>query len=211
MPELRELLSVSRLLPVVTVHSAEQAVRVATLLEEQGIRIMELTLRTPVALAAITAVRARRPDFIVGAGTILDRDQLLASRRAGAQFAVSPGLDPHMLESAASHGIPLMPAVMTPGEAMQARSRGYQILKLFPASVAGGCEWLRAVSGPMPGLSFCPTGGITAENAGEYLSQANVVCVGASWVAPMQLVRDENWGEISARIAAAAALISHSC
>jgi 2-dehydro-3-deoxyphosphogluconate aldolase/(4S)-4-hydroxy-2-oxoglutarate aldolase len=158
--------------------------------------MLEITLRTPVALDAIKAVAAALPQACVGAGTVLNVEQLHAERDAGAQFAVSPGLTPALAEGAHGAGISLLPGVATASEAMAALEAGFTFLKFFPAQAAGGVPMLKSLGGPLPQLRFCPTGGIDAALAPSYLALPNVVCVGGSWVVPKDAVAGGDWGRI---------------
>lgn len=204
--ELATLLSAAAVLPELSIDDPERAVPLAELLLAEGLTVIEVSLRSPNALEAIQAIRKALPALQVGAGTVMSGQDIDAARQAGAQFAVTPGFDEAVLRFAIHLEVPLIPGIMTPGEALRARSMGFEALKLFPASAAGGIEWLRAVAGPMPELLFCPTGGIDADNAGAFLALPNVACVGASWLAPPQLLRGENWAEIRCRIQHAARL-----
>ncbi len=204
MGEFRQTLQRAAVIPVVTLDRAEHALPLARTLFDAGLDVLELTLRTPAALEALALIAEAMPGVTVGVGTVLDPRQLQAARVAGARFAVSPGLDPALLHAARSFDIPLLPGVMTPSEAMQARALGCDLLKLFPADVAGGIAWLRAVAPVLPELAFCPTGGVDAANCAAYLAEPNVLCVGGSWVAPRRLIAAADWAAIG-RLAAQAA------
>ena len=182
--DIGEILARAPVIPVLTVAKLEHAVPLARALVAGGLGVLEITLRTPCALAAIAAMRAAVPDAIVGVGTLTRPEELAAAERAGAQFGVSPGFAPEL--AAAAHGVryPLLPGIMTPSELMAARRAGFTALKLFPAQQAGGIGMLKALGAPFPDVVFCPTGGITRESAPEYLALPNVACVGGSWVAP---------------------------
>ena len=155
---------------------------------------------------AIRAVAAEVPEAVVGAGTILNPEQFEEAVSAGARFIVSPGTTPSLIDAAASSPVPLLPGAITPGELMAAAERGYSLLKFFPAEQAGGAAFLKSLVSPFAGIRFCPTGGIGAGNAADYLSLPNVICVGGSWVAPDGLVAEGKWDEIEALAAAAAKL-----
>ena len=172
--------------------------------------MLEVTLRTPVALAAIEAIRKQVPEAIVGAGTVTRPFELNQAIAAGAVFAVSPGLTGELIAAARNASIPLLPGVMTPSEAMAARDAGFSRLKLFPAQQAGGIGMLKAMAGPLPDLKFCPTGGITPETAADYLRLPNVVCVGGSWLAPEAALASGDWRAVEKLAAAATALASPS-
>lgn len=193
---LRALLGNVPVIPVLVVDDVEHALPLARALVAGGLPVLEVTLRTAVALEAIERM-ASVPGAVVGAGTVLSPADLDAARRAGARFAVSPGLEPALSEAAAASDIPLLPGVMTPSEAMAARARGFTFLKLFPAAVAGGVGFLKALGGPLPDLIFCPTGGIGADTFRDYLALSNVHCVGGSWVAPASVLRDGDWGRVT--------------
>jgi 2-dehydro-3-deoxyphosphogluconate aldolase/(4S)-4-hydroxy-2-oxoglutarate aldolase len=193
-------------IPVLKIATAEDAIPLARALAAGGLPAIEITLRTPAALAAIRAVVADVPEAVVGAGTILNARQFADAAQAGARFIVSPGLTPQLVEAAAGSDVPLLPGAITPGEIMTAAEAGYSLLKFFPAEQAGGTAFLKALASPFAGIRFCPTGGIGAENAGDYLALENVICVGGSWVAPDALLRAEKWDEIAALARAAAGL-----
>lgn len=183
-------------IPVLTITRIEHAVPLARALVAGGLPVLEITLRTPVALQAITEISAQLPDAMVGAGTVTRPDQFGQAREAGAQFAVSPGFDPILSTAASDAAMPYLPAVVTGSEIMQAIRHGHEMLKFFPAQSSGGCPALRAFAGPFSDIRFCPTGGITAENLADYLALPNVICVGGSWVAPPSLVSKGDWGAI---------------
>jgi 2-dehydro-3-deoxyphosphogluconate aldolase/(4S)-4-hydroxy-2-oxoglutarate aldolase len=207
---LDEILSAGPVMPVIVLKRLEDAVPLARALVAGGVRVLEVTLRTPVALAAIEAIRKQVPEAIVGAGTVtrpFDLDQAIA---AGAAFAVSPGLTGGLIAAARNAPIPLLPGVMTPSEAMAARDAGFTRLKLFPAQQAGGIGMLKAMAGPLPDLRFCPTGGITPETAADYLRLPNVICVGGSWLAPEAAVANGDWRAVEKLAAGATALASQS-
>ncbi|WP_454738188.1 bifunctional 4-hydroxy-2-oxoglutarate aldolase/2-dehydro-3-deoxy-phosphogluconate aldolase [Cupriavidus necator] len=183
-------------IPVLEFHSVDEALHVSEALVTGGLPLLEITLRTPVALEAIKAVAAALPQACVGAGTVLNVEQLHAVRDAGAQFAVSPGLTPALAAGAQGAGISLLPGVATASEAMAALEAGFTFLKFFPAQAAGGVPMLKSLGGPLPQLRFCPTGGIDAALAPTYLALPNVVCVGGSWVVPKDAVASGDWGRI---------------
>lgn len=183
-------------IPVLEFHSVDEALHVSEALVTGGLPLLEITLRTPVALEAIKAVAAALPQACVGAGTVLTVDQLHAVRGAGAQFAVSPGLTPALAAGAQGAGISLLPGVATASEAMAALEAGFTFLKFFPAQAAGGVPMLKSLGGPLPQLRFCPTGGIDVALAPSYLALPNVVCVGGSWVVPKDAVASGDWGRI---------------
>lgn len=193
-------------IPVLVVADWKQAVPLARALVAGGLPVLEFTLRTEAALDAVRAVAAEVPDAIVGTGTVRTPAQLEASAEAGAVFAVSPGGSPRLLDAAAEHPLPLLPGAVTASEVMALEERGYTRQKFFPAVAAGGPSVLKAFSSPLAGVVFCPTGGIRAHTAADWLSLPNVACVGGSWVAPNEAVASGDWDRITALAAAAAAL-----
>jgi 2-dehydro-3-deoxyphosphogluconate aldolase/(4S)-4-hydroxy-2-oxoglutarate aldolase len=193
-------------IPVLTVERTADAVPLARALVKGGLSVLEITLRTAVALDALRAIAAEVPDAVLGAGTVLNADQLDQARRAGARFLVSPGCTRPLAEAAKSSGMPFLPGVQTVSEAMVLSDQGFRLMKFFPADQAGGLGWLKAVAAPLAGLSFCPTGGIGADTAASYLALPNVACIGGSWVAPRDAVGSGDWQRIERLAAAAGAL-----
>jgi 2-dehydro-3-deoxyphosphogluconate aldolase / (4S)-4-hydroxy-2-oxoglutarate aldolase len=193
-------------IPVLTIERAADAVPLARALAKGGLPVLEITLRTEAALEALRLIAAEVRDAIVGAGTVLNSAQLEQARRAGAQFAVSPGCTSALAQAARSSGLPFLPGVQTVSEAMALMEQGFRLLKFFPADISGGLGWLKAVAAPLAGLRFCPTGGVTAETARAYLALGNVACVGGSWVAPKGAVAAGDWARVERLAAAAAAL-----
>lgn len=204
--ELLKIMQGQPVIPVLKIDRLADAVSLARALARGGLPAVEITLRTPVALDAIRAVAAEVPEAVVGAGTILNPEQFEEAVSAGARFIVSPGTTTSLIDAAASSPVPLLPGAITPGELMAAAERGYSLLKFFPAEQAGGAAFLKSLASPFAGIRFCPTGGIGAGNAADYLSLPNVICVGGSWVAPDGLVAAGKWDEIEALAAAAAKL-----
>ncbi|MER2534815.1 MAG: 2-dehydro-3-deoxy-phosphogluconate aldolase [Rhizobiaceae bacterium] len=204
--KLLALLDGQPVIPVLSIARAEDAVPLARALAAGGLRAIEITLRTPVALEAIRRAAEEVPEAIVGAGTILDAKQFEQAAQAGSRFIVSPGLTPQLAEAAAASAVPLLPGAITPAEIMAALEAGLDFLKFFPAEQAGGADFLKALASPLAGVKFCPTGGVTAGNAATYLSLPNVVCVGGSWVAPGDLVKAGDWTAIEALAREAARL-----
>ncbi len=192
-----DLLHRARVLPVLKIDSVEQAAPLARALNAGGLSVLEVTLRTETALESIRRIAAEVPEVTVGAGTVTRPHEIGAVRDAGGSFAVSPGLVPELARAAQDSDLPLLPGVMTPSEALAARDHGFNILKLFPATVAGGIPLLQALSGPLPDLAFCPTGGIGDSSFRDYLALPNVVCVGGSWVAPKAAVAAADWNRIT--------------
>lgn len=201
-----EIMRASPVIPVIALDDIRHAVPMAKALVAGGIRVLEVTLRTPHGLPAIRAIREQVPEAIVGVGTLTHQAELAEARAAGAAFGVSPGLTSALIEGARSSGLPLLPGVMTPSEVMRAREAGFYQLKLFPAVPAGGVGMLNAIAGPLPDVTFCPTGGISQENAPQFLACKNVACVGGSWLTPKNVVQAEDWKQITELAAAASAL-----
>ena len=193
-------------IPVIVVDRLEQAVPLAMALVAGGVLVLEVTLRTPVALAAIEAMARAVPEAIVGAGTLRCAADARAARDAGARFAVSPGYAREIGAACRDAGLPLLPGVATAGEVMAASADGYDFLKFFPASAAGGVPMLKALAGPFPDIAFCPTGGISAETAPQYLALPNVRVVGGSWLTPADALHAGDWARITQLARAAAAL-----
>ena len=182
--KLIEMLCLGPVIPVIVIQDVERAVPLARALVAGGVRVLEVTLRTPAGLPAIRAIAREVPEAIVGVGTLTDADEFAAARDAGAQFAVSPGLTPALVDAARASGLPWLPGVMTPSDVIAARAAGLRQLKLFPAEQAGGLGMLKALHGPFPDVLFCPTGGVTPNTAPQFLALPNVPCVGGSWLTP---------------------------
>src|SRR3954449_8033599 len=201
-----EIMRTSAVIPVIAIDDIEHAVPLARALVAGGIRVLEVTLRTVHGLPAIRAMAKHVPDAIVGVGTLTQAEEFAAARDAGAVFGVSPGLTPALIAAAKSSGLPLLPGVMTPSEVMAAREQGFRQLKLFPAVPAGGVGMLNAIGGPLPDITFCPTGGISIETAPQFLACKNVACVGGSWLTPKAAMQKGDWGRITELAAAACRL-----
>ena len=195
----------SPVIPVLVIESVDEAAPLALALREGGLPVLEVTLRTPAALDAISAM-ARVPGVRVGAGTVLSAHDAARAKAAGAEFVVAPGATPGLVAASVAQELPLMPGAATASEVMTLQERGYSMLKFFPAEAAGGTRMLSALTGPLPRVRFCPTGGIAAEGAPDYLRLRNVVCVGGSWIAPPQMVAARDWQGITALARAAASL-----
>lgn len=193
-----ELLRVGPVIPVIVIDRIDDAVPLARALVAGGVRVLELTLRTPVALQAVSAIAHEVEGAIVGVGTITRAEDFVLSIQAGALFGVSPGLTPELIAAARDSGLPLLPGVMTPTDVIAARGAGFTELKLFPAQQAGGIGMLKALGGPFPDVTFCPTGGITAASAAEFLALPNVACVGGSWLTPADAIAKGDWNRITA-------------
>ena len=186
------------MIPVLTIERAEDAVPLARALVAGGVRVLEVTLRTPVAIDAAKAVIAEVPEAVVGIGTILNANDLARAEALGASFGISPGATPDLLQAAAASGLPFAPGIATASELMQALAHGFGLVKFFPAEQSGGIKGLRALAGPFPDVLFCPTGGVGEANAAAWLAEPNVVAVGGSWLCPAADIRSGNWEGISA-------------
>lgn len=193
-------------IPVITLENPEHALPLAEALVSGGLPVLEITLRTPHALAALTTIKRAFPDAIVGAGTVLGRAQFQQALDAGAEFIVSPGFTQELLACAKSTVVPFLPGVNTPSEIMQLLAHGIGAMKFFPAEAAGGVAMLKALGAPLPQALFCPTGGITPGNARDYLTLSNVACVGGSWMVTKELVNAQRWDEVRSLARAAAQL-----
>jgi 2-dehydro-3-deoxyphosphogluconate aldolase/(4S)-4-hydroxy-2-oxoglutarate aldolase len=203
-----ELLGSTPVIPVLTIEDAAHAVELARALAGGGLRLLEITLRTDAALAAIRRIADQVPEAVVGAGTVLDPAQLEDALKAGARFLVSPGSTDELLAAAAEGSVPLVPGCATASEAMRLRAAGWTFLKFFPAEPAGGIPYLKGLAEPLPEIRFCPTGGVNPGNARAYLGLKNVACVGGSWVAPKAMVEAGDWQGIKELATEAAALRS---
>ncbi|GAA8869801.1 bifunctional 4-hydroxy-2-oxoglutarate aldolase/2-dehydro-3-deoxy-phosphogluconate aldolase [Helicobacter pylori] len=192
-----EILQISPIVPVVVIEDLKDAVPLAQSLIEGGIPIIEVTLRSSCALEAIELIAKNVPEMRVGAGTILNSAQLEQAQNRGAEFLISPGLTPSLLEHAKKKDMPLIPGVSSSSEVMQALELGYSALKFFPAEYCGGVKLLNAFNGPFKGVKFCPTGGISADNMRSYLNLENVLCVGGSWLTPKDLIQNKEWDKIT--------------
>ena len=200
------LLDGQPVIPVLTIDRVADAVPLARALARGGLRVIEITLRTADALECIRRAAGEVEEAIVGAGTILDARQFDEAAAAGSKFIVSPGVTRELLAAAGGSEVPLLPGAITPGEIMTAREAGLDFLKFFPAEQAGGAAFLKSLASPFGGIKFCPTGGVTAKNANDYLGLPNVICVGGSWIAPDDLVKAGKWDAIEALAREAATL-----
>lgn len=183
-------------IPVVVVHDVAHAVPVARALVDGGLPVIELTLRTPVALSAIEAIAAEVPEILLGAGTVVDPAQARQAADAGARFLVSPGTTDTLAAAMRETGLPHLPGAGTVSEVLRLRELGYEDMKLFPASACGGVGFLKAISSPVPSARFCPTGGVSPANARDYLALPNVGCVGGSWITPADALADQDWDRV---------------
>lgn len=208
MADATSVLHVSPVIPVVTIEDPQHAVPVARALADGGVRIIELTLRTASALESLKRIANEVPEILVGAGTILTPGQADAAVAAGAQFVVSPGVTPALLDHLLTLGVPVLPGVATVGEVMGVLERGLTAMKFFPAGPAGGPDYLAAIGAPVPQVQFCPTGGVSLGSAPRYLALQNVACVGGSWLTPRAAIDKGDWQQITllAREAAGLAL-----
>lgn len=206
--QLQAVLAIGRVIPVITLHRLEHAVPLARALVAAGIRLLEITLRTEAGLAGAQAILREVPEAVVGIGTVLTADDLHRAEDSGARFALSPGATPALLDAAARASIPFLPGVATASEVMEAMARGFAAAKLFPATAAGGLSGLRALAGPFPAMRFCPTGGITEDNAAEWLAEPTVIAVGGSWLTPSAEVSAGDWARIEARARQTSARLS---
>jgi 2-dehydro-3-deoxyphosphogluconate aldolase / (4S)-4-hydroxy-2-oxoglutarate aldolase len=191
----RELMNMAPVIPVIVVHDVSIAVPLAESLVAGGLPVLEVTLRTPVAMEAMRAMQSVK-GAVVGVGTALSGDDLKAAKDAGAQFAVSPGFTEELGRTALDIDMPLLPGIANSADIMRAHALGFKELKFFPASQAGGPSMLKALGGPFVDAVFCPTGGVSVSNATDYLSLPNVLCVGGSWVAPQALIDAGDWAGI---------------
>ncbi|HSA80479.1 MAG TPA: bifunctional 4-hydroxy-2-oxoglutarate aldolase/2-dehydro-3-deoxy-phosphogluconate aldolase [Geminicoccaceae bacterium] len=204
--DLKSLLAGAPVVPVLVIDSVASGLPLARALVDGGLRMLEITLRTPAALDVIRALAAEVEGAVVGAGTVLTAGQYEDAERAGARFVVSPGTTDALLAAAAASPVPFLPGAATASEVMRLLEQGYRCLKFFPAEPAGGVAYLEALASPLPEARFCPTGGIDAPKARAYLSLSSVLCVGGSWVAPKDALAAGDWPRITALARAAAAL-----
>ena len=195
---LQDILQQSPIVAVITIERIEDAVPLARALVEGGVKALELTLRTPVAMAAVAAILRDVPGAIVGVGTILTSADLAMARKAGAHFGVSPGITAALLDSAAAADLPFIPGIQSASELMEAAARGFDVLKLFPAASLGRSA-LQSYAGPFPHVRFCPTGGVGEDNFMDWLALPNVVAVGGSWLTPKADIRAGDWRSIADR------------
>ncbi len=204
--EVLSVMALAPVIPVLTVRNAEDGVDQARALVAGGLLAIEVTLRTPGALAAITAIRSAVPGAVVGAGTVLTPEQIAEACAAGARFLVSPGASPRLAQAAAAAPVPFLPGVATASEAITLMELGFRALKLFPAEAAGGVRLLASLAGPLPELRFCPTGGVDLAMAPAYLALPNVACVGGSWMLPKAALASGDYATVEKLARQAAAL-----
>jgi 2-dehydro-3-deoxyphosphogluconate aldolase/(4S)-4-hydroxy-2-oxoglutarate aldolase len=184
-------------IPVIVLQREADALPLAQALLDGGVRVLEITLRTPVALRCIEAIARALPEAIVGAGTLRTADDVRDAAQAGCRFGVSPGLTPRIAQACRDHALPLLPGVATAAEVMAAQEEGLDFLKFFPATAAGGLPMLKALAGPFADVQFCPTGGITPDTAGAFLALPNVAVCGGSWLTPQAAVDARDWAHIT--------------
>lgn len=203
----RDYLEPIGVMPVIVLDSVEDAVPVAEALYKGGVKAVEITLRTPVALACIKIIKKECPHIIVGAGTLINEKNVEDCAEAGVDFAVSPGMTASLVRKAQECGVKLLPGVATCSEILTGMELGLSCFKLFPATAVGGLALLKSINGPLPQVTFCPTGGLTMDDFNEYLALPNVACVGGSWLVPKAAVQAKDWAAITAIAAATMAKI----
>jgi len=207
---LLELFALAPVVPVITIEEAKAAVPLARALVAGGLRVIEITLRTPAAAEAARAIIAEVPEALVGIGTVLTGKDLEQAAALRAAFAISPGQSAELLDAAAAGDLPFAPGIQTPSDLIACVTRGFDLVKFFPAVPAGGLPALSALAGPFPQLRYCPTGGISEANVAQWLAHPKVVAVGGSWVAPASDIKAGNWATIESRARAAAVLPRHA-
>ncbi|MCF7499389.1 MULTISPECIES: bifunctional 4-hydroxy-2-oxoglutarate aldolase/2-dehydro-3-deoxy-phosphogluconate aldolase [unclassified Pseudoalteromonas] len=195
---IEKILSSAPVVPVVVIEKLEDAAPLARALYNGGLKALEITLRTPIAAEAVKLMKEAVPEAYVGTGTVVDKATFNASVEAGADFMVSPGVNDELLALAKETDIPFLPGAATPSEVMKLASHGFKFLKFFPAEAAGGTAMLKSIGGPLPQVTFCPTGGISLETAPNYLALKNVICVGGTWMLDKQLIENKDWQAIEA-------------
>jgi 2-dehydro-3-deoxyphosphogluconate aldolase/(4S)-4-hydroxy-2-oxoglutarate aldolase len=203
---MHEIFAGVTVIPVVTIERAEDAVPLARALRKGGLRAIEVTLRTPAAIEALRRIAADVPEIVAGAGTLLTGKDVARAKEAGARFLVSPGMTPDLAAAGLASELPYLPGCVTPSEVIAAREMGLSLLKFFPAVPFGGVATLRQLAPVFPGIAFCPTGGVGAENARDFLALPNVPLVGGSWMVPPDALQARDWERIAGTAAAAAAL-----
>lgn len=204
------LLRAAGILPVVTVHSLDEARKVSQALLEGGLPAIELTLRTPVAMEALAMLKRELPDIVIGAGTVLTVEQMKQSIDAGADFLVTPGTTAEMAVALAQADIPVVPGAASPTEMLTLMAHGFRVCKLFPANAVGGLAMIKGLAGPLSELKLCPTGGIGEDTAADYLLQPNVVCIGGSWMVPKDWLANGEWDKVRESSAKAAAIVKRA-
>lgn len=192
-----EIFAAGPVVPVLVIHEVEHAVPLAHALIKGGIRVLEVTLRTPAALDVIRAIAEQVPEAIIGAGTVTNAQQLKEVTDAGSKFAISPGMTAELLAAGMQGSIPLIPGISSISDLMKANDAGYSHMKFFPAEASGGVKAIKSIGGPFPNVTFCPTGGIGPNNYRDYLALGNVKCVGGSWLAPDDAIASGDWDRIT--------------
>lgn len=192
-----QILTTGPVVPVIVVNKLEHAVPMAKALVEGGVRVLEVTLRTPVAMDALRMMIKEVPEAIVGAGTVINSQQLQEVTEAGAQFVISPGITESLLKAAIEGPVPLIPGISTVSELMTGMEYGLRAFKFFPAEANGGVKALQAIAGPFPQVRFCPTGGISPQNYRDYLALNSVLCIGGSWLVPSETLEAGDWDRIT--------------
>lgn len=194
-----KILSLGPVMPVIVIQQANHAIPLGEALLTGGIKTIEITLRTSAALNAIEQLAKHLPEIYVGAGTILNKENATKAKNSGAKFCVSPGTTSSIIDACKESDIPLLPGASTVSEMLTLSEAGFSEIKFFPASAAGGIQFIKSLASPLPKLKFCPTGGISLDTASEWLSLVNVSCVGGSWIAPAKDINKQNFTEITAR------------
>ena len=192
-----EIFAAGPVVPVLVINDVEKAVPLAKALMEGGIKVLEVTLRTPAAIDVIKRIAQEVPDSLIGAGTVTNAQQLKAVVEAGAKFAISPGMTADLLQAGMDSEIPLIPGISSTSDLMKGKDAGYTHMKFFPAEASGGVKAIKSISGPFPDVTFCPTGGIGPDNYNDYLALNNVKCVGGSWLAPDDAIESGDWARIT--------------
>lgn len=192
-----EIFAAGPVVPVLVINDVEKAVPLAKALMEGGIKVLEVTLRTPAAIDVIKRIAQEVPDSLIGAGTVTNAQQLKAVVEAGAKFAISPGMTADLLKAGMDSEIPLIPGISSTSDLMKGKDAGYTHMKFFPAEASGGVKAIKSISGPFPDVTFCPTGGIGPNNYNDYLALNNVKCVGGSWLAPDEAIESGDWARIT--------------
>lgn len=193
----KDIMSISPIVPVIAIDDEKDALPLAKALSLGGVNVMEITLRTEAGLKAVEIIRKEMPEMNVGTGTICNEDDIIASKKAGAKFAFSPGISQELIDAAKKHEITLIPGVATSSEVMLAQNNGIFYCKLFPATLAGGVEILKAFSGPFTKMNFCPTGGVNLNNLNDFLNLKNVLCVGGTWFVPKDAIANNDFDKIT--------------
>lgn len=193
----KDLFAMGPIVPVLVINKVEDALPIAEALLAADVKVLEVTLRTPVALDVISIIAKELPEAIIGSGTVTNRQQLQQSYDAGAKFAISPGLTKDLLQAGNEGNIALIPGISSISELMEGADYGYDHLKFFPAEASGGVKAIQSIGGPFPNIRFCPTGGINLNNVRDYLALPNVLCCGGSWLVSNEIVNNKNWSEIT--------------